>query len=517
MSAMELQIETADAVRMAETIFGAGIKIVSATYTGDPLQSGIYSGADKTMPGVAPADSGLILSTGRASDFTQSSGDANISSGTSTDFKGAGDEMLGKVSGQQTFDAAVFEASFVPTGDLLSMQIVWSSEEYLEYVKSGFNDAFAVWVNGVPAELVIGSGSISIDNINNKENSNLYVDNPASANTYNTEMDGFTVTLTLKVPVKAGEVNTFRMAIADGGDGVYDSAVLVAAGSVQVALIAQDDELTLRKGDMAELDVLKNDLSSWSDTLRITKINGVDVADGDSVMLPSGETISLKGGRLFVQSVDSLHDHVLTYEVTDGMGTTDVAFVKLNMIACFTEGTLIDVPAGRVPVERLRAGDEVLTRDHGAQVLRWVGRVLREAVGRDAPVEIAAGTFGDHGQVRLSANHRVLVAGARAELLFGEAEVLVKARHLVDGRAVRVVEGGEVAYLHLLFDRHEVVTANGLACESYHPGPATLAGFDAETQQEVLRLFPALDGEGLGYGPLARFEVKAHEARLLVA
>lgn len=514
MTAAELQIVSADAVQMAETIFGAGIKIVSASYTGDPLQSGIYSGADKTMPGVAPADSGLILSTGRVSDFTQSEGDANISPGTSTAFGGAGDEMLSKVSGQMTFDAAVFEASFIPTGDMLSMQIVWSSEEYLEYVNSGFNDAFAVWVNGVPAELVIGSGSISIDNINDKVNSNLYVDNPSSANTYNTEMDGFTVTLTLKVPVKPGEVNTFRMAIGDGGDGFFDSAVMIAADSVQVALIAQDDEITIRKGDAVELDVLKNDLSSWPETLRITKINGVDVVDGDSVKLPSGETITLKGGKLYVQSVNSLDDQVLTYEVTDGMGTTDVAFVKLNVIACFTEGTLIDVPGGRVPVERLQVGDAVMTRDHGAQVVRWVGRAVRPAVGPDAPVEIAAATFGDHGRVRLSPNHRVLVTGARAELLFGEAEVLVKARHLVDGRAVRVVEGGEVAYLHLLFDRHEVVTANGLACESYHP--ASLAGCDAEARDEVLRLFPALREDGAAYGPLARVELKAREARLLV-
>jgi hypothetical protein len=491
------------------------VKIVSASFAGQAGQVGIYSGADKTMPGVAPSDSGLILSTGRVSDFTQSEGDANISEGTSTNFGTAGDEMLSKVSGQMTFDAAVFEASFVPTGDLLSMQIVWSSEEYLEYVNSGYNDAFAVWVNGVPAELVVGKGNITIDDINNKVNSNLYIDNAAASNAYNTEMDGFTVTLTLKVPVKAGEVNSFRMAIADGGDAAFDSAVMIAADSVQVSLIAQDDEVTIRKGDVGEIDVLKNDMSSWPETLKVTKINGVAVTEGDSVKLPSGETITLKGGRLYVESVNSLEDQVLTYEVTDGMGTTDVAFVNLKMIACFTEGTLIDVPGGRVAVERLRAGDKVVTRDHGAQVLRWVGRVARAAVGADAPVEIAAGTFGDHGTLRVSGNHRVLVTGARAELLFGEAEVLVKAKHLVDGRAVRVVEGGQVTYLHLLFDRHEVVTANGLACESYHP--ATLAGFEAEVQAEVLRLFPALEADAAAYGPLARPEVKAREARLLVS
>lgn len=517
MSATELQIDTATAEQMAQTIFGEGVTIVSASFTGAEAQVGIYFGADTTMPGVAPSDSGLILSTGRVSDFTQSEGDANISEGTSTDFMGAGDAMLSAVSGQATFDAAVFEASFIPTGDVLTMQIVWSSEEYLEFVSSGFNDAFAVWVNGVPAELVLGAGSISIDNINNTVNSNLYVDNAAATNTYNTEMDGFTVTLTLKVPVKAGEVNTFRMAIADSGDGAFDSAVMVAAGSVQVGLIAQDDEVTIRKGDTAALDVLGNDRSSVGSVLTVTKINGVDVALGDSVTLPTGETITLgRDGVLYVQSVDSLEDQVLTYEVTDSMGNTDVAFVTLAMVACFTEGTLIDVPGGRVAVERLVPGDMVLTQDRGAQALRWVGRVVRAAQGEDAPVEIAAGTLGDHAAVRLSPNHRVLVAGARAELLFGETEVLVKAKHLVDGRAVRVVEGGEVAYLHLLFDQHEVVTANGLPCESYFPGDQAMAAFDADAQNEILRLFPMLRDGSQSFGQLARAEVNGREARLLV-
>ena len=170
----------------------------------------------------------------------------------------------------------------------------------------------------------------------------------------------------------------------------------------------------------------------------------------------------------------------------------------------------------RIAVERLEPGDMVLTRDHGAQVLRWVGRSVRAAEGVEAPVEIAAGTLGDHGAVRLSGNHRVLVTGARAELLFGEVEVLVKAKHLVDDLAVRVVEGGEVAYLHLLFDRHEVVTANGLPCESYFPGDQTMTAFDADVQDEILRLFPMLRDGADAFGPLARAEVTGREARLLV-
>lgn len=513
---MELRIDSASAMQMAQTIFGAGITIVSASYTGQSSQVGIYSGAFTTSPGVAPSDSGLILSTGNVADFTQGSGDANVSEGMSTGYGTPGDVLLGRVSGQQTFDAAVFESIFVPTGDTLTMQLVWSSDEYLEYVRSGYNDAVAIWVNGVPATLTVGNGDITIDNINTVSNENLYVDNPAASNTYNTEMDGFTVTLTLKAPVIRGQPNTFRLAIADAGDAVWDSAVLIAADSVQVALIAEDDALTLDRGETATVDVLANDGSSFAGALTITEINGIAVGVGDTITLHTGDVVTVGAdGVLTVTAANHADLHVLTYKVQDSAGNTDVAFLDLN-IACFTEGTMIAVPGGEAAVERLAPGDVVLTRDHGPQALRWVGRTVRWAEGADAPVEIAAGTLGAHGTLRLSPCHRVLVAGPWAELLFGEAEVLVKAKHLVDGQAVRVVEGGCVTYLHLLFDRHEVVVANGLPCESYFPGPLTLGSFDAEAREEVLRLFPALREDAAGYGPLARMEVKGREAAVLV-
>lgn len=516
MADMELRIDSASAMQMAQTIFGAGITIVSASYTGQSNQVGIYSGADTTSPGVAPSDSGLILSTGKVADFTQGSGDANLFENTSTAFNTSGDAMLSNVSGQATFDAAVFESTFVPVGDTLTMQLVWSSEEYLEYVRSGFNDAVAIWVNGVPATLTIGNGDITIDNINTVSNENLYVDNPSASNTYNTEMDGFTVTLTLKAPVIPNQQNTFRLAIADAGDAVYDSAVLIAADSVQVALIAEDDVLNTNRGETSTINVLANDSSTAAGALTITEINGIAVTVGDSITLHTGDVVTVgANGVLTVTAAIHADVHTLTYKVMDSAGNTDIAFLDIN-IACFTEGTMIAVPGGAVPVERLAVGDAVLTRDRGAQVLRWVGRTVRAAVGADAPVEIRAGTFGDHGALRVSPCHRVLVEGARAELLFGEAEVLVKAKHIVDGRAVRVVEGGDVTYLHLLFDRHEVVVANGLACESYYPGPATLGSFDAEARDEVLRLFPALRRDAGGYGPLARMEVKGREAAVLV-
>jgi hypothetical protein len=136
-----------------------------------------------------------------------------------------------------------------------------------------------------------------------------------------------------------------------------------------------------------------------------------------------------------------------------------------------------------------------------------------------AAVRIPAGAFGGHGSLAVSPQHRLHITGWRAELYAGEAEVLVKAIHLVRaGRLAQDHSGRVVAYHHLLFSRHEIICAEGLWSESYYPGPATLAGHDPDALEELLSLFPELCGKGAGgYGPAARPEVPAHVAALVVA
>nr|WP_309664588.1 Hint domain-containing protein [Tabrizicola sp.] len=96
--------------------------------------------------------------------------------------------------------------------------------------------------------------------------------------------------------------------------------------------------------------------------------------------------------------------------------------------------------------------------------------------------------------------------------------MLVKAVHLAQiGRLRRHRAGAPVTYHHLLFDRHQIIRSEGLWSERYHPGPATLAGHDAETCGEILALFPELAVDPvLGYGPPARPEAAVFAAALLV-
>lgn len=517
--ASELPINTrASANQMAEEMFGNGVKIVSANYTGAKASSGIFSDGDSVAPGVTPSDTGVILSTGRAKDITNSHGEANVRTNTSSSMWRAGDKDLDEMAGTKTYDAAVFEADFVPQGSTLTMQVTFSSEEYLEYVGSGFNDAVGIWVNGTKAELMVGDGDITINNINDETNSNLYVDNPASAEVANTEMDGFTVTLTLKADVKPGEVNSIKIAIADAGDSMYDSNLLIAGDSIQTALIAEGDTVDIGVNSEEDVDVLANDSSVAPGSLTITMINGQSVTAGDTVTLATGEEITLNANGTFTIETDGDEgSNVFSYQVEDSAGNTDTAFVTINTTPCFVAGTLIDTLDGPQMVEDLTPGTQVLTRDHGPQPLRWIGRTTRLAEGPNAPIVFKRGALGDHDTIALSPNHRVLLSSALSEMMFGSSEVLVQAKHLINDRSIRRCADGEpITYVHLLFDQHEVIRGNGMESESYHPGDQSIDAFDSETRDEILSLMPDLDLPDLGYGPSARPSLKGYEVRALI-
>lgn len=159
---------------------------------------------------------------------------------------------------------------------------------------------------------------------------------------------------------------------------------------------------------------------------------------------------------------------------------------------CFTPGTMILTPAGEVPVEDLAPGDLVMTRDDGARPLRWTGRRRVDATGDFAPVRFATGIIGNSRPLLVSPQHRILVTGWQAELACGIAEVFVAAKHLVDGHQITRAPQDSIDYIHLMFDRHQIVTSNGAPTESFFPGDFILEG-DRALRAELNALFPALE------------------------
>ena len=330
-------------------------------------------------------------------------------------------------------------------------------------------------------------------------------------------MDGFTVTMTLTMPVVPFQANTIRIGIADVLDPNYDSNLLIGGNSVQTTLVAMEDTITVNPTGQTTFDPLANDLNDTGGVLTITHINGQAVSAGDTITLPTGQQITLNADGTFSVLGDGDEETVtFTYTTASSTGDTDVGMVTVNSVPCFVAGTMIDTVDGARPVDLLQPGDLVLTRDHGPQPLRWIGARTVAAKGAFAPVRIAGGALGDHRTILVSPQHRVLVQDVLAHLMFEEPEVLAAARHLVNDQSIRIVEGGSVTYVHLLFDRHEIIRANGLLSESFLPGPQTQSVFARETVAEITRLFPELDPvTGAGYPPPARRILKKHEAAVL--
>ncbi|MFN4201812.1 MAG: Hint domain-containing protein [Tabrizicola sp.] len=218
----------------------------------------------------------------------------------------------------------------------------------------------------------------------------------------------------------------------------------------------------------------------------------------------------------------------ITFFGPDGVtvvGTLTFTDIENVVIVCFTAGTRIMTEHGPVAVEDLRAGDMVVTRDNGLQPLRWIGqrrlsKAELQARPQLQPVRIAAGALGAAKPDRsmlVSPQHRLLIEGARAEMYFGEAEVLVPAKHLVGSAEVsRALPAEGVTYVHILFDRHEIVLSDGIWTESFQPAERTLCALDAAAREEVLDLFPEL-AAGDDVFPAARLSLKAHEAKVLLS
>ncbi|PTQ71397.1 Hint domain-containing protein [Celeribacter persicus] len=232
---------------------------------------------------------------------------------------------------------------------------------------------------------------------------------------------------------------------------------------------------------------------------------GVDIQDAFPIWLSHENDNDYNGDG----TIDAEEEGDGVFEVDEN---NTFAEAEIASAVCFARGTLIDTPEGPRFIETLRVGDRVHTLDHGPQEIRWIGSRRVAAEGALASIRIKAGTLGNLRDLTVSPNHRMLIRGPMAEMLFGERDVLVAAKHLVNDDTIRRVQGGHVDYFHLLLDRHEIIFAETCPTESLHPGCEALKAVDAAARAEILTLFPELETR---QAALSRYELKAWEAQAL--
>jgi uncharacterized repeat protein (TIGR02543 family) len=234
------------ATTLAQSLAGGGVTVSNATFTGSTRAGGSFTGGTGN---VGPA-TGVVLGSGfvqtKVGDTACSVGvegpnschENNAGGENSSNMGLAGDANLDAiVSPDATHDATVLEFDFVPTTGTVDFSYVFSSEEYNDYVNAGVSDVFAFFVNGTNCALVPGTSDlVSVDNVNSGKNPGFFRNNvPPDAVTpapIDTQMDGLTTVLNCHANVNAGVTNHIKLAIADVGDWIFDSAVFIQAGSL---------------------------------------------------------------------------------------------------------------------------------------------------------------------------------------------------------------------------------------------------------------------------------------------
>ena len=185
-----------------------------------------------------------------------------------------------------------------------------------------------------------------------------------------------------------------------------------------------------------------------------------------------------------------------------GMGyaliTLDTQATILRMAelvqGCFAAGVRVAMDDGSLcPVEALRVGMQVRTRDHGPQTLRWIGQMTQRAHGVFAPVSFAPGILGNAGPLTLGPLQRIFLYQRGEDRLGTRPEILVQAHSLVDGATVLQREGGFVTYYSLVFDEHQIIYAEGVPVESMLVSRASVERLPEALAQDLAERFPHLN------------------------
>lgn len=324
--------------------------------------------------------------------------------------------------------------------------------------------------------------------------------------------------------------------------GSFDDTVEAGGGNDVVDSGAGDDSVSGGTGNDTISGGQGADTLSGDEGDDVINVGSGDVATGgdgdDTFVIDSsalgGGTINIAGGETDETTGDTLDfgGQLLAGSVVidtsdqspggkSGTATlldgTTVTFSEIESIICFAKGTWIETPRGARLIEDLRPGDLVLTRDDGPQPLRWIGSRTVPGTGTFAPIEFTPGSIGNTDRLRVSAQHRMLFSDFRAQLYFGEEELIAAAAFLVNGATIIRRTMPLVTYFHILFDTHQLVLAQGAWSESYQPGSYSLPGLDERARWKLLELFPELRTAPDSYGRAVRLSAKRGAAQFLAA
>ena len=370
--------ESLSAQDVVETILlGEGVEIFNITFSGDLDQIGSF---DANNSNILIPD-GMVLATGSCSNVI---GPNDIGSSTTGGGNfGVNDVDLDQLSTFATNDAAVLEFDFIPTGDSISFNYSFGSDEYNEYVCGSVNDAFGFFlsgpgINGTFSDNAINLATIpntddtpvTINSVNNgsaglngiasncaqvdpnwMDNTEYYIDNENNGDANATQLDGFTIGLVASAAVQCGQTYHIKIAIADAGDTAFDSAVFIEGGSFS---------------------------SNAFDITATASISGNQIFGGDTTVVESCNNAVFQVVRPFAEIADTL-DVSISGTATNGVDYETIDPEVIMEVGEFT----YEIPLNVIPDAEVE-GPETVTIEYmyvnlcGDSVLRSATLIIED-------------------------------------------------------------------------------------------------------------------------------------------
>ncbi|CAA6828644.1 MAG: Unknown protein [uncultured Aureispira sp.] len=251
--------------KIRQNLKGFGVQIKNVRYRGRRRAIGEFWGGDSILQ----MSQGIILSTGIA----QTAEGPNNDQGKTGVNKRKGHRVFDSVTNEKLYDAAVLQFDFYPSSDYISFNFAFASEDYPEFIASGYNDVLA-FILTLPsgetlnlATLPQSEDLLSVASVNPREHPQYYINNSqqeeprinsprdtflvrnsieeiwlsrswdtqkatSSQAKYLIQFDGFTKVLQAKYPVLAHQKYRLQIAIADNGNSIFDSAVFIEMKSL---------------------------------------------------------------------------------------------------------------------------------------------------------------------------------------------------------------------------------------------------------------------------------------------
>lgn len=466
-------------------LLGNGVSASNIVFSGNANQIGSFNGINSSIG----LNGGIVLSTGNVTDITGQNPSTDLSGGGDADLLTVAQSVTTNPNANNissTHDAAKLEFDFVPQGDTVSFNFVFASEEYLSFVNTMYNDVFAFFLSGpgitgpysAPASFPGGAVNlasvpgtspslpITISTIyppNDYDfdgtvdpgfNDQYYIDNPSDL-THG--FNGFTTVLTIAFPVVCGEIYHFKFAIADCGDGTYDTGVFFEAGSfeseqpIQLAIDTDLGNSQMVEGCVGATMLLTRPLNISADSLIIdyqlsgTASNTVDYSGIPSqiVFLPGQDTLEFDLTAISDALTEGQEMLIFEALLTTpcGNGTfSDTLYILDAPVAAFSGNATQGCSPVVVSFSNTSTNSTQYIWDFGDGVPLTVNTLSSQTHSFDSTVSV---------QLIASYNGECADTASSIVTVFQHPQVSVNSGTICSGNSLQLVASGAVNYIWL--------------------------------------------------------------------